>query len=334
MASSDTLTNMGPLQSSPGKYVCPLHRSTLVGRNDLLICAKGDAYPIQNGIPRFTDGSTYSDAFGLQWNRYRLTQLDSYSGVPITKERIRRCLGEKLWASLTGKCVLECGCGAGRFTEVLLDRGASVVSIDLSSAVDANQRNFPQSATHRIAQADIFQLPFQPEQFDIVLCLGVIQHTPNPEKAIAALTRNAKPGGYLVIDHYTYCLSEFTKTAIILRQFLKRLSPARGLGWTERMVNALLPLHRSVRGSRVAQMMLSRISPVICYYSTYPQLDEQMQREWALLDTHDSLTCWYRHFRTKSQIKRALLREGFEAIVCDNGGNGIEARGRRPSLGD
>jgi 2-polyprenyl-3-methyl-5-hydroxy-6-metoxy-1,4-benzoquinol methylase len=98
--------------------------------------------------------------------------------------------------------VLEAGCGAGRFTEVLLKRGASVTSIDLTDAVAANQENFPQSEHHRIAQADILRLPFSPKQFDAVFCLRVIQHTPSPEAAIAALYDQVRPGGLLVIDHY------------------------------------------------------------------------------------------------------------------------------------
>src|SRR5437016_3317155 len=127
-----------------------------------------------NGIPRFVPNSNYAAAFGTQWKKYRLTQLDSYTGTTISKDRAQRCIGETLWNKLEGKQVLECGCGAGRFTEILLAEGACVTSIDLSEAVDANQENFSQNETHRIAQADILQLPFAPQQFDVVFCLGVI----------------------------------------------------------------------------------------------------------------------------------------------------------------
>jgi len=267
----------------------------------------------------------------VQWKRYHLTQLDSYSGLPITQDRIRRCLGEQLWQNLAGKHVVECGCGAGRFTEILLQRGALVTSLDLSEAVEANQQNFPQTHTHRIAQADILQLPFQPGQFDVVFCLGVVQHTPRPETTIAALSEQVKPGGTLVIDHYTYNLSEFTKTAGIIRFLLKSLPPEEGLRWTERLVDVFLPLHKNMRHSRAAQMILSRISPVLCYYQAYPQLNDKMQYQFALLDTHDSLTCWYRRFRTRTQIERTMKSLGLEDVVCQYGGNGVEARSRRPS---
>ncbi len=308
-------------------FCCPIHRVCLEQKGDILCCPQGEKFFLRQGIPRFVDQKTYADGFGAQWKRYQLTQLDSFTGVPITEERIRRCLGEELWANLTGKHVLECGCGAGRFTEILLSQGALVTSIDLSDAVEANQQNFPQSTSHRIAQADILRLPFEPGQFDLVLCLGVIQHTPKPETTIAALAKHVKAGGSIVLDHYTYTLSEFTKLASVMRHFFKRLPPATSLLWTERLVAALLPLHKLVRRPRVAQMFLSRLSPVVCYYQAYPQLNSRMQYQWALVDTHDSLTCWYRHFRTRSQIERVMVSLGLEKVACWYGGNGIEARG-------
>ena len=313
------------------EFCCPSHQERLEIESDWLFCPCGEVFAQRQGIPRFVNKRTYVDAFGVQWKRYRLTQLDSFSGAPITEERTRRCLGEEVWANLAGRHVLECGCGAGRFTEILLKRGACVTSIDLSEAVEANQENFPQSSTHRIAQADILHLPFKRRQFDLVFCLGVIQHTPNPEITVAALAEQIKPGGHIVIDHYTYNLSEFTKLSAILRLFMKRLPPTTGLEWTERMVKVLLPLHRWVRRSRLAQMALSRVSPVVCYYTAYPQLSEEMQYQWSLVDTHDSLTCWYRYFRTRSQIEKTMKSLGLQKIVCGLGGNGVEARGQRPA---
>jgi len=296
-----------------------------------LVCPEGDSFPIKEGIPRFVSSTSYADAFGAQWKKYRLTQLDSYSGTTITRDRTRRCVGEELWNSLEGAHVLECGCGAGRFTEVLLGRGARVTSVDLSDAVEANQENFPQGEAHRTAQADILRLPFPQQRYDVVFCLGVIQHTPKPEETIARLYDHVKPGGWLVIDHYTYSLSWYTKTAPLVRFFLRRMPPEKGMRWTERMVDALLPLHKKALGFFPAQVVLSRLSPVLCYYRTYPELSDELHREWALLDTHDYLTDWYKHFRTRGQVRRALERLGVQSIRCEYGGNGVEARGRRAS---
>jgi SAM-dependent methyltransferase len=311
------------------EWHCPVHRSLLVEQANNLVCPDGHAFALKNGIPRFVSASNYADAFGAQWQRYRLTQLDSHTGLPITSDRARRCLGEALWERLAGKRILECGCGAGRFTEILLGQGAYVTSIDLSVAVETNQKNFPQNATHRLAQADILQLPFAPQQYDVVFCLGVVQHTPNPEKTMACLYEQVKPGGYLVFDHYTYNLSEFTKSAPLFRLYFRRLPPEDGLRQTQLLVEKLWPLHKMARRFYPAQALLSRLSPVLCYYRAHPDLSEELHREWAQLDTHDALTdCTniFAHAGKSCERCNARLQE----IECRYGGNGVEVRGRRP----
>lgn len=311
------------------EWFCPKHKKLLDSRREGLVCPDGDLFLYKNEIPRFVEKSDYADTFGKQWRRYRRTQLDSYTGFSITRDRIYRCIGEDLWNKLSGKQVLECGCGAGRFTEILLNKGCYVTSIDLSDAVEANQENFPQSENHRIAQADILRLPFAAQQFDIVFCCGVIQHTPNPEQTIKHLYVQVKPGGTLVFDHYTYSLSFFTKIASLLRFYFRQLPPGKGIRYTEQLVNLLLPFHKIMRNFYPAQILLNRVSPVSCYYHAYPQLSDELQRQWALLDTYDFLTAWYSHLRKRSQIFRVLKSLGMEKIWCEYGGNGIEVHARR-----
>ena len=308
---------------------CPHDSRPLVEASGQLSCDGGHRFSIVAGIPRFVPATTYADHFGEQWKRYRLTQLDSYTGIPISHDRLRRCFGETLWNNLEGLNVLECGCGAGRFTELLLERGARVTSIDLSEAVDANIENFPLGPMHRVAQADIVALPFEKQQFDVVVCIGVIQHTPSPELTIQRLYEHVRPGGTLIIDHYTYEVGWYTKTAPIFRAILKRLPTGVSMRFTERMVDAVLPLHKRVSGSRLRSIVY-RVSPVLTHYQTYPALNDELQRQWALLDTHDSLTDYFKHFRTRGQIRRLLEGMGLDEIWCEYGGNGVEARGRRP----
>ena len=314
-------------------WYCPVHQRPMTDSGPALLCGNDCRYPQRDGIPRFVASDNYSAAFGSQWKRYRLTQLDSYTGVPISKTRLARCLGDSLWADLKDKLVLEAGCGAGRFTEILLERGALVTSIDLSEAVDANQENCPQTDRHRIAQADILSLPLSTQQFDIVLCLGVIQHTPNPELTISALYNHVKPGGWLVFDHYTFNYLYYTKLAPYFRMVLRRLSPEKGLWWSEYLVDTLLPLHRRMQNARLLNFLFSRFSPVLCYYRSYPELNGELQREWALLDTHDALTDWYKHFRTRARIVNVLNALGASEVACAYGGIGVEARARRPARG-
>jgi 2-polyprenyl-3-methyl-5-hydroxy-6-metoxy-1,4-benzoquinol methylase len=312
--------------------ICPMDGQPVVPGAAKLVCSRGHEWMTDDGIPRMLPaGRNYADAFGLQWKTFRKTQLDSYCGSDISRRRARRCIGPEAWAFLQynpGSDVLEAGCGAGRFTEILLETRARVTSVDLSSAVEANQENFPQDDRHRVLQADVLNLPFAPRQYHMVFCLGVIQHTPNPEATIAALFEQVRPGGWLVIDHYTHQLSRYTKTSPLFRQVVRRMTPDEGMKWTERLVEFFFPLHRAVRRSRVGQALVSRVSPVLTYFHCY-DLTEELHRQWALLDTHDALTDWYKHLRTKGQIRRALERLGGVEISSEYGGNGVEARCRR-----
>jgi SAM-dependent methyltransferase len=305
--------------------VCPVHQEPLHDDGESLVCSHGETFPIRDRVPRFVGSSDYAGAFGRQWNRFRLTQLDSHSGLSASHDRLRRILGEELWAGLAGNTVLEAGCGAGRFTEVLLEGGARVASLDLSTAVEANASNFPPSERHTVAQADILRMPIGPASFDIVLAIGVIQHTPSPGETIRELFTRVKPGGWLVFDHYTWSPSRLG-LSVLYRLRYRRMDPAESMRRIERLVDRLLPLHRKVADSHTLSFLLGRVSPVLSYYSVFPQLSAAQQREWALLDTYDSLTDAYKHLRSRRAIRSALERLGAENIACWRGGNGVEAR--------
>jgi 2-polyprenyl-3-methyl-5-hydroxy-6-metoxy-1,4-benzoquinol methylase len=316
---------------------CPTDLTGLAPEQGMLVCGRGHRFPIRDGIPRLLAAEcNYADAFGAQWQHYRVTQLDSYTKTHLSRDRLRRCVGESVWMALESPAnrlqVLEAGCGAGRFTEVLLRLpGAAVTSTDLSAAVEPNQVNCPQSDRHRIIQCDIWQFPFPPARYDVVICLGVVQHTKHPETTIRKLYEQVKPGGWLVIDHYEHSLSHHTRFGdMLVRPILKRLPPARGMAATRALTRMLFPLHRAVRRVRLAQMMLSRFSPLLTYYHALPELNDQLQYEWAELDTHDSLTDWYKHLRTPRSIRAALTALAARNIWVAMGGNGIEARCQKP----
>jgi SAM-dependent methyltransferase len=286
--------------------------------------------PVVRGIPRFVASDDYAAAFGWQWKRFRRSQLDSYSGTTISRDRLTRCLGGSLEV-VRGKAVLEAGCGAGRFTEILLEAGARVVAADLSSAVEANYANRRGSGGYFVCQADVRELPVAPRSFDVVVCLGVVQHTPNPEETIAALAGYVKPGGLLAIDHYS---REYPATwsRRALRAVLLRLPHGRARDVALGMTRALLPVHRALwhrrRGFGRLRRYLARLSPVVDYYDAYPELGPDLLAEWALLDTHDTLTDYYKHFREPEDIRATLLALGLRDVTVCRGGNGVEARAR------
>jgi uncharacterized protein YbaR (Trm112 family) len=125
-----------------------------------LISSDGEhRYPVLRGIPRFVPQTNYADNFGIQWNHFRQTQLDSYSGHAISDERFWLATG---WQrkQLKDQWVLDAGCGAGRFAEVVLLAGAKVVALDFSSAVDACYANLKHHPNLHVIQGDIYALPF------------------------------------------------------------------------------------------------------------------------------------------------------------------------------
>jgi len=292
------------------------------------------SYPIINGIPRFVESKNYAGDFGLQWNKFGRTQLDSHTGTKLTEDRLARCLNGHL-EQLAGKMVLEAGSGAGRFTEVLLQREAIVHSFDFSSAVEANQANNGLSSNLTLVQADIRKIPFPKSSYDYVVCLGVLQHTPNPEESISSLYDMVKPGGHLVFDHYIFRWRNVLPPPIggaeaLYRRFVLALPQKRRLGTAKKIVDFWFPLHWKYRDSLAVQRILRRLSPVHFYYPHHELRDKNMYYEWALLDTHDGTTDFYKHLRSTAQIEKFLGALGATDIVVREGGNGVEASCKKP----
>ncbi len=77
-------------------------------KTQALMCPSGCRIPVMRGIPRFVNSKNYASAFGRQWQTFRQTQLDSYTGTTISRDRLTRCLGGSL-DIVRGKSVLEVG---------------------------------------------------------------------------------------------------------------------------------------------------------------------------------------------------------------------------------
>lgn len=258
-------------------------------------------------IPSFVAGNSYALSFGAQWLRHAKTQLDSHTGSDITKVRLKRMFGP-LFSELRGKLILEAGCGAGRFTEVLLEEKAIVDSFDISEAVLANSRNNGHDPLLRILRASIDNIPFEPEQFDIVFCPGVVQHTPKPAVSIIKLWEQVKPGGWLIFDQYRYNASSALRSGNLIRPILKHLRPDIAFKVTDALVDFWLPFHKTVKNHRFLEILLFRISPITSHYSGYPEFSESMQISWAKLNTHDNLTDFHKHHTTLKRLMKLLIQ--------------------------
>jgi SAM-dependent methyltransferase len=244
--------------------------------------------------------------------------------MSISRERLFSVTG---WPEdLTDQNILEAGSGAGRFTEILVQTGANVFSFDYSSAVDANQANNGAAKNLCLFQADIFRIPLHPRSFDKVLCLGVLQHTPDPERACASLARCVKPGGELVVDVYAKRLTALVSWKYLLRPITKRMDQKILHAFVERAVDWLLPLavwfrHRTGR-------IGARLLPIVEY--SHLGLPASLNREWAILDTFDMYSPAHDHPQTDSTLRRWFREAGFEQISVSEGPNGIVGKGRLP----
>jgi 2-polyprenyl-3-methyl-5-hydroxy-6-metoxy-1,4-benzoquinol methylase len=310
--------------------ISPSTSAQLIQENGRLISQINEKFPIINNIPRFVPTENYASAFGLQWNTYRTTQLDSFTGIPISKNRLSRIAGGSL-EIFQGKTILEAGCGAGRFTEILLQSGGKVFAADISSAVEANYQNCSKYENYFVIQADIVHLPVPPNQFDIVICIGVIQHTPDPEKTIAALCSYLKPDGKLFIDHYSKSYPE-TPSRKVFRYFLTKMNKETSLKFVQRYTQIFWPLHRfffnhrHIFGFGKLRVWFIYWSPIVDYQDAYFSLGEKLLYEWAVLDTYDTLTDFYKHLRSAEEIEESLIKNRMRSIEIADAGNGIEAR--------
>lgn len=281
-------------------------------------------FSIRGGIPRFVADEEYASSFGFQWNSFRRTQLDSYTGRSLSSERLFKVTQ---WPRIMkGDLVLEAGSGAGRFSEVLLDTGATVFSFDLSNAVEANLANNGHRPNLNLFQGNIYNIPVLEGSFDKIICFGVLQHTPDPEHAFHNLSRFLKPGGEIAIDSYARRLRSMLSWKYLLRPLTTRMPRDLLFRWVDRVVRALLPIAILLR--RIGGRYGARLMPIVEY--SHFGLPIELNREWATLDTFDMYSPAHDHPRTLAEVRQWFETAGLEKTIVEYGPNGIVARGRRP----
>ncbi len=101
---------------------------------------------------------------------------------------------------LAGKKVLDVGCGGGILSESMAQRGAEVTGIDMGAAPlkVARLHGLESGVNVTYQQIAVEELAAQqPESFDIVTCMEMLEHVPDPASIINACATLCRPGGYL-----------------------------------------------------------------------------------------------------------------------------------------
>jgi SAM-dependent methyltransferase len=288
------------------------------------VCPQG--YPIVGGVPRFVPRENYASGFGLEWTKHARTQYDSYSGIPASEQRF---FGQTGWPrDMRGELILEVGSGSGRFTEQAARTGATVVSLDYSYAVDANYASNGARENVLIVQADVFAMPFRPHTFDRVFCFGMLQHTPSPARAFAALPKVLKPGGELCADIYrASILRTVLLTKYWVRPFTRNMNPDRLYSRVQRWVDFMWPLSNLIRRLPKGHGINWRL--LVADYSPLG-LKGQILKEWSYLDTYDMLAPRYDRPATKRTFHRWGQQANLTDIDAHYTPHGLVMRARAP----
>lgn len=279
-----------------------------------LACATCEKnYPITNGIPRFIEPDNYASSFGYQWNLFRKEQIDSHNGTTLSADRFWTETG---WTKdeLKGKWILDAGCGAGRFLDVSSTAEAEVVGIDISSAIDAAKKNLEGRENVHFVQASIYELPFRAGTFDCCYCIGVIQHTPNPENSLRSIAEMVKNDGEIAVTIYerrkwwTMLYSKYW-----FRPVTKRMSKEMLL----KIIKGVMPVAFPITDVLFRIPLLGKAFIFVIPIANYvheKQLNREQRYAWAILDTFDMLSPQFDLPMKEVEASEVLTQSGIGEI--------------------
>lgn len=134
---------------------------------------------------------------------------------------------ERQAQGVEGKRILDIGCGGGILTEALAQKGARVTGIDMAElSLKVARLHLHESALeidYQLSTVEAFA-ELNEAQFDIVTCLELLEHVPDPASVIAAATRLLKPDGVLFLSTINRNPKSFA-LAILGAEYILRMLP-------------------------------------------------------------------------------------------------------------
>lgn len=255
---------------------------------DLIQCESAQAHSFQvvRDIPRFA-GEAYIESFGVQWNRYEVIRPDMDVATFHAKTGVYP-------QELAGKKVLDAGVGGGRYARLVGQAGASLVGLDLSSAVEKARKVCEDLPQVTILQGDLLNPPLAEGVFDFAYSIGVLHHCPDPRRAFGQVARSVKSGGSLAVWLYrkNTLPQEFVNSG--LRAVTTRLPDAALRLWARLLT---VP-----GGIPVVKQTVSKL----INFSTFED------KNLRLCDNYDWYAPEYQSHHSLAELRQWFLDEGFE----------------------
>lgn len=132
---------------------------------------------------------------------------------------------EQRTGGVAGRRVLDVGCGGGLLAEAMAVRGADVLGIDMSAvAIKVAQEHAQQNGLESVRYRQVPIEDLDEDKFEVITCLEMLEHVPDPEAIIQQCAQRLQPGGHLILSTINRTLLSYT-TAILGAEYLLRLIP-------------------------------------------------------------------------------------------------------------
>jgi 2-polyprenyl-6-hydroxyphenyl methylase/3-demethylubiquinone-9 3-methyltransferase len=162
-------------------------------------------------------------------------------------------------AALAGLRVLDVGCGGGLLTESLARAGAEVTGIDLAPGmIEVARLHATESRLaldYRVTAAEELAQQY-PGRFEVITCMEMLEHVPDPAAMVATLVRLLAPGGALFVSTLNRNLKSFL-LAIVGAEYVLRLIPP-GTHEYERLIRPA----ELARWARAAGLTLAELAGI------------------------------------------------------------------------
>lgn len=287
----------------------------------------GHTFPIVNFIPRFVPEENYASNFSSQWENWP-ELLSFYDGYRD------RFFNETKWGKdLKDTLMLEAGCGSGTFTPFAASTGATVLSFDLSTGVEANYLKSGHLENVLIVQADVFSIPTRKNIFDYIFCFGVLQHTPSPKGAFMELCSRLGNTGRLAVDNYTLPPVGHPYEMLWINKYRTRnltanLSEKTVLNLVRLYVHVFWPITRVILSlSKKHGVSVNRYLLFDDYPPRLPGMDRSRFKSFAMLDIYDFLAPKYDNPVDIKEFESWFSEAGLKTTEVHPGYNGLEGRG-------